>query len=172
MQIQIQIQIREPTLEDQIDFIAAMQASENHHFPWVNAPKTPEEFQRYLERSQDPRHQSFLVLEETGNIAGVFNLNEIVRGAFQSAYLGFYAVEGYAGKGIMSVGLKQVLARAFNQMGLHRLEANIQPDNSRSIYLVKNNGFKKEGFSPRYLNINGEWKDHERWAIIQEDIRR
>jgi RimJ/RimL family protein N-acetyltransferase len=167
--MQIQIQIREPKLEDQASFIAAMKSSENLHFPWVNAPKTPEEFQSYLERSQDPRHKSFLVLSEEGNIAGVFNLNEIVRGCFQSAYLGFYAVHGYAGKGIMSAGLKLVLKEAFTEMGLHRLEANIQLENFLSINLVKNNGFKKEGFSPWYLKINGKWRDHERWAITYEN---
>jgi RimJ/RimL family protein N-acetyltransferase len=165
------IKIREPQLEDQSAFIAAMKNSESLHFPWVNAPNTPEAFESYLARSQDPRHKSFLVLSEEGDIAGVFNLNEIVRGAFQSAYLGFYAVQGYAGKGVMSAGLKQVLARAFHEMGLHRLEANIQPDNSRSINLVTNNGFKKEGFSPRYLKINGQWRDHERWAMTYEDFQ-
>ncbi len=59
--------------------------------------------------------------------------------------------------------------KAFEELGLHRLEANIQPDNLKSINLVKNNGFKKEGVSPRYLKINGEWRDHERWAITYED---
>ncbi len=165
----MKIQIREPKLEDQAAFIAAMKNSESLHFPWVIAPKTPEEFQSYLEKSQDPRQKSFLVIEEAGEIAGVFNLNEIVRGCFQSAYLGFYAVQGFAGKGIMSAGLKLVLKHAFTEMGLHRLEANIQPDNFRSINLVKNNGFKKEGLSPRYLKINGEWRDHERFAITYED---
>ena len=70
----------------------------------------------------------------------------------------------------MSAGLKLVLKKAFEELDLHRLEANIQPDNFRSINLVKNNGFKKEGFSPRYLKINGEWRDHERWAITHEDF--
>jgi RimJ/RimL family protein N-acetyltransferase len=168
----MKIKIREPKSEDQAAFITAMQKSEKLHFSWVNAPKTPEEFQSYLERyqnHQDSRQKSFLVIEETGNIAGVFNLNEIVRGFFQSAYLGFYAVEGYAGKGIMSAGLKLVLRQVFTEMELHRLEANIQPENLPSINLVKHNGFQKEGYSPRYLKIDGAWQDHERWAITYED---
>ncbi len=77
------------------------------------------------------------------NITGVFNLSEIVRGYFQNAYLGFYAVADYAGKGYMSAGLKLVLQDAFENLKLHRLEANIQPGNIRSINLVKNNGFRK-----------------------------
>ena len=90
-------------------------------------------------------------------------------GSFQSAYLGFYANKRFAGQGLMSRGLRLVIREAFTQMGLHRLEANIQPDNASSIRLVKMNYFRKEGFSPRYLHINGEWRDHERWAITVED---
>ena len=100
----------------------------------------------------------------------VFNISEIVRSSFQSAYLSFYATCRFAGKGYMSAGLKLVLKKIFNELKLHRIEANIQPDNFSSLRLVKNNGFKKEGFSPRYLKINGEWRDHERWAITYEDF--
>lgn len=69
----------------------------------------------------------------------------------------------------MSAGLKLVLRHFFEEMKLHRLEANIQPENKRSIQLVKNNGFRYEGFSPRYLKINNEWRGHEHWAITAED---
>ena len=69
----------------------------------------------------------------------------------------------------MSAALKLVLKNAFEEMKLHRIEANIQPGNERSIQLVKSNGFRKEGFSPRYLQIDGKWCDHERWAITYED---
>ncbi len=96
------------------------------------------------------------------HIVGVFNLSEIVRGFFQSAYLGFYAVADYAGQGYMSAGLKLVLKKIFEEMDLHRLEANIQPNNHRPIHLVQKNGFRKEGYSPRYLKINNEWCDHVR----------
>jgi RimJ/RimL family protein N-acetyltransferase len=72
----------------------------------------------------------------------------------------------------MSSGLKLVLNEFFNEMKLHRLEANIQPENIRSINLVKNNGFRKEGYSPCYLKINNEWRDHERWAITLEDFNQ
>jgi [ribosomal protein S5]-alanine N-acetyltransferase len=61
-----------------------------------------------------------------------------------------------------------VLAESFGRLGLHRVEANIQPDNAASIALVRRCGFEREGFSPRYLRIGGAWKDHERWAIRSE----
>jgi ribosomal-protein-alanine N-acetyltransferase len=72
----------------------------------------------------------------------------------------------------MSAGLELVLARAFGELGLHRLEANIQPKNLRSKELVRRSGFRCEGLSPRYLKIAGRWRDHERWAITVEDRRR
>ena len=72
----------------------------------------------------------------------------------------------------MTAGLRAVMRRAFGPLGLHRLEANIQPENLSSVALVRRLGFRLEGFSPRYLKIGGRWRDHERWAITREDFRR
>lgn len=163
------VTILEPTLNDRDAFIAAMQRSQILHHPWVKSPQTPKEFNDYFHRSQQGNHKSFLICHPVGNIAGIFNISEIVRGLFQNAYLGFYAVTDYAGQGYMSSGLKLVLKKVFKEMGLHRLEANIQPENIRSINLAKNGGFRKEGYSPHYLNINNKWRDHERWAMTYED---
>jgi RimJ/RimL family protein N-acetyltransferase len=163
------VSIRELSLEDANEFIAAMRDSRFFHSPWVKAPYTQEEFNTYYQRSQQDNQRSLLICNHAGTIVGVFNISEIVRGFFQNAYLGFYAVANYAGHGYMSSGLKLVLQTVFEEMKLHRLEANIQPDNTSSIHLVRNNGFRKEGYSPRYLNINGVWRDHERWAITIED---
>ena len=96
-------------------------------------------------------------------------MSEIVRSAFQSAYLGYYAFRPHAGQGYMTEGLALVLRHAFGTLGLHRLEANIQPANHPSRALVRGLGFRKEGFSPRYLKIGGRWRGHERWAIVREE---
>ncbi|HAT8179101.1 TPA: GNAT family N-acetyltransferase [Legionella pneumophila] len=161
--------IREVTSEDKEIFLCAMQSSQVLHHPWVKAPLTLAEFDEYFSRYQKPNQKSYLVLH-ANDIAGVFNISEIVRGYFQNAYLGFYAVADYAGKGYMSTGLKLILAKVFKEMGLHRIEANIQPENIRSIWLVKQNGFRYEGFSPRYLKVDGVWQGHEHWAITYEDF--
>ena len=95
-----------------------------------------------------------------------------MRGPFQCAYAGYYAHQAHAGNGYMREGLDLLLRHAFRTMGLHRLEANIQPENAPSIALVRGAGFRLEGFSPRYLKIGGRWRDHERWAITVEDWRR
>ena len=161
--------IREPLHADAENFILAMTRSESIHSPWVIVPKTIDEYDKYILRIKQPNQKGFLVEVDEQDIAGVFNLSEIVYGCFQSAYLGFYATIDYVGCGVMSQALKLVLQYAFDSMHLHRIEANIQPKNAKSINLVKANGFKKEGFSPKYLKINDEWCDHERWAILYED---
>jgi len=110
----------------------------------------------------------FVALDHSDEIAGVIDIGNIVRGYFQSAYLGYYAFVPFTGSGYMRKGLHQVITYAFRKLKLHRLEANIQPDNERSIALVSGLGFKLEGVSPRYLKVCGRWKDHERWAILSE----
>ena len=165
------ITVREPGLKDEELFLEAMLRSCIFHHPWIKAPLTQEAFKNYLSRYQQTNHKSFLAFNAQEKLVGVFNINEIVRGVLQSAYLGFYANLDYSGSGSMSAALKCVLKKVFEEMGLHRLEANIQPENHRSIYLVRNNGFRKEGFSPRYLKIEEQWRDHERWAITSEDFR-
>lgn len=97
------------------------------------------------------------------------DVSEIVRGVFRSAYLGYFAFRPHEGRGLMSEGLGLVVRDAFRRLGLHRLEANVQPGNRASIRLVKRLGFRKEGYSPRYLKIRGRWRDHERWAILADE---
>jgi len=102
----------------------------------------------------------------------VINVSEIVRGALHSAYLGYYAFVPHAGRGYMTEGLALALNWVFGELRLHRVEANIQPGNDASRALVRRLGFRREGFSARYLKIAGRWRDHERWALVAEDWRR
>ena len=111
----------------------------------------------------------FVRRAEDNALVGVFVLSQIFRRNFQNAYLGYYGSAEHAGQGYMSEGIQLLLRHAFGSMGLHRLEANIQPGNERSIALAKGAGFRLEGFSPRYLKIDGKWRDHERWAILAEE---
>lgn len=162
--------LRYPSLEDEAEFIQMVRSSRTLHRPWVYPPSTQQAFVDYIERLQSDRHVSLLVCENgSGAIAGVINLNEIIRGAFQNAFLGYYAHADFAKQGYMTGGLQLALQHAFSALRLHRLEANIQPANQLSIQLVKRCGFRLEGMSPNYLCINGEWRDHERWAIVADE---
>lgn len=164
------ITLREPSAQDETAFISTMAKSRAFHFPFITAPCTAEAFEIYLHKSQQDSEQYYLVWDEgQQNIIGVFNISNMVHGVFKSAYLGYYAALDYAGKGFMSQALKLVLKEIFTTLDLHRIEANIQPTNTASIHLARRNGFIKEGFSPRYLKINGSWQDHFRFALTIED---
>ena len=166
------VELRSPTPADEHEFLAAMRSSRRLHRPWMYPPMTPEEFRQVLSRVEDDSFEPLLACRlEDGAIVGFINISQIVRGPFQSAYLGYAGVAGYTGHGYMSEGLQLVLARAFGELGLHRLEANIQPGNTASIAIAKRAGFVREGLSERYLKIGGRWRDHERWAIRAEQWR-
>ncbi|HEY4158947.1 MAG TPA: GNAT family protein [Polyangiaceae bacterium] len=154
------------------EFLLRVTQSQKLHRPWLAAPSTRTAFAAFVKRSQDVNRRSYFVcIAETRELAGVINIGEIVRGLFQSGYLGYYAFEPFSRQGYLSEGLALVLDEAFGELGLHRLEANIQPDNQASRRLVKRLGFRREGFSKRYLKIAGRWRDHERWAILAEEWR-
>ena len=161
--------LEKPRIEHAREFLAAMRESRGLHHPWVTAPSDPEAWRRYLDRLKRPNEEGFLIrLGGDKAICGVVNLNVITYEALCSAYLSYYAVQKYAQKGYMKEGLLLVIDHAFSEMGLHRLEANIQPENERSVRLVESLGFECEGYSPRYLRINGKWRDHERWALLSD----
>jgi [ribosomal protein S5]-alanine N-acetyltransferase len=163
--------VRAPAPDDRAAYLDAMRSSRRLHGRWV-PPASDESFDRLLRSAEDERYEpGFVCRIEDGAIVGFININEIVRGLFQSAFLGYAAVAPYAGQGYMREGLEVVMARAFTELGLHRLEANIQPANQASIALVRGAGFVREGFSERYLKIGGRWRDHERWAIRAEQWR-
>ena len=161
--------LRKPSAERRDEFLAAVARSRTLHRHWAHPPRTAKEFNDYVERLQRGAHIAHWVCTEDGELAGVININEIVRGVFRSGYLGYYAFIPHNGLGYMKRGLHAVLAEAFRRHRLHRLEANIQPDNEASRRLVQGCGFRLEGFSPRYLKLAGRWRDHERWAITVED---
>ena len=152
-------------------FIAAVHRSRRLHGRWVRPPATREHYQAFVRRARKPEQACHLVFTDDGELAGVINISEIVRGSFCSGYLGYYAFTPHAGRGHLRAGLTEVIRLAFREHKLHRLEANVQPDNHRSIALVRGLGFAREGYSPRYLKIAGRWRDHERWALTVESWR-
>ena len=161
------VYLRKVRASDRRELIERVAEGQSLLSPWISAPATPRAFRHYLRRTQSDDHEGLLVCRlDSDAIVGVINLNNIVRGSFLSASLGYYAISRHAGQGYMREGLELVKHYAFRQLGLHRIEANIQPTNQRSINLVKRCGFVREGFSRGFLHIDGAWRDHERWVAI------
>jgi ribosomal-protein-alanine N-acetyltransferase len=96
-------------------------------------------------------------------------LTNIVRGVFKSCYLGYKIDNQEINNGYMTEALEKVLEIAFEELELHRVEANIMPRNHRSLRVIEKLGFEQEGLSKRYLKINGTWEDHYRFALIHEE---
>ena len=164
------VHIFAPSRDCADDFIEFTTANEAFHQPWVFPATDAGTFRAYLERLEDGRARGFVVARTADDaIVGVINVNDIIRGGFSSASLGYYGSAAHACRGYMTEALGLVLDQAFDVIGLHRIEANVQPANANSLALIARLGFRKEGFSPRFLQIDGAWRDHERWAILAEE---
>ncbi len=94
------------------------------------------------------------------------NLTQIARGPFQSAMLGYAIDAAHEGQGLMREALAAVIEYAFGVQALHRLEANVRPENERSLRLLRSLGFEQTGLASRYLFIDGAWRDHLQHQLI------
>jgi ribosomal-protein-alanine N-acetyltransferase len=153
---------------DAEQIIQANLDSRSYHHPWVSPCVNMAGFVAWMAR-QNETNRSFVAREaSSGGVVGVVNVSQIYLGNFCSAYLGFYGIAAHAGQGLMTEALSLAIDHAFDVIGLHRLEANVQPENTRSLSLIRRLGFAREGFSRDYLRIDGAWRDHERWALLNE----
>ncbi|WP_428376871.1 GNAT family N-acetyltransferase [Lichenicoccus sp.] len=166
------VRLDEVSEADAAGLIRCNLASRAHHHPWatpfIDRPGFLAWFDRITEGALVAR---IARAAECGTVVGVITLGGILRGPFQNAYLGYYGMAGCGGRGLMTAGVGAMCRLAFQELGLHRLEANIQPGNAASIRLATRIGFRLEGFSPRYLQIDGVWQDHERYALLADEIR-
>ena len=163
------VYLRVPTSRDRAEFVALSLASASFYRGLASPLSTARAFAAYVERCRRPDYLGMLVCRrEDDQIVGSVNLSQIVRGTFQSAYMGYQVFQPFARQRYMTDAMTLVLRVTFARLRLHRVEANVQPTNVASIALVKHAGFVKEGYSPRDLKIGGRWRDHERWAITAE----
>ena len=147
-----------------------------HLAPW-DPPSPPdfatEAFQRERLRhataqAQDGSAQRWWMRlqEEPSRLVGSVGLTQIARGAFQNAMLGYAVDTSCEGQGLMREALQAVIAHAFSPaMNLHRIQANVRPENTRSVALLQRLGFDEEGFARDYLFIAGAWRDHRMFAL-------
>ncbi len=117
---------------------------------------------RNAEGTAHPR----VIVNESGAVAGRINLSDIVRGPFQSAHLGYWVSAGDNGRGLATAAVRETIAVAFGELGLHRVQAGILPHNTGSLRVLERNGFTRIGVAPAYLNIAGRWQDHILFQVI------
>ena len=166
------VRLVKPVADDRKAFLEAMKKSRSLHHPWVFPPLDAEAYERFLRNAAQSGEAVYLVKDNTdGGICGVVALNLIVYRALCSACVSYYGVRGRNGQGSIREGLSVLIGHAFEDLGLNRLEANIQPGNTPSLELARSLGFRREGFSPRFLNIGGTWRDHERWAMLSHEFK-
>jgi len=168
--------LEESDIPELIDYY---QRNKNFLEPWL--PRFGEEFftlefqLRRLEYEKELRdsgteyrYRIFKKDDPQKNIGNVA-VSQIIRGVLQSAFLGYSIDEKENGKGIATEAINKVIEKSFNELKLHRLEANIIPTNAASIRVVEKLNFTKEGYSRNYCKINDKWQDHLRFAVINQN---
>ena len=122
---------------------------------------------RERERSADHAYPFGVFVDQ--ELAGEINLNNVTRGAHQSATVGYWIDQARAGRGYIAESVAVLAQFAFEQLQLHRLEVCIVPRNTNSRRVVEKLGLRNEGIAERYLEINGTWEDHVRYAITADE---
>ena len=170
------VYLARPRAKDEQEFFDLIRASAEFLRPWEPAPPqglkqdSPERFRVLLAQNREGEHEKLFVRRASDDaLLGAINLNNIVRSVFECGALGYWIGAPYAGQGYMTEALRLMLRHVFDTLGLHRVEANLMPHNEASKALVKRAGFRYEGLSPRMLKIAGEWRDHERWALLADE---
>ena len=174
------VTLRPPRRVDYPAWASLRQQSRDFLEPWE--PAWPEDalsrasWRRRLRRAasewrDDSGYAFHLVLRDAGQLVGAATLSNVRRGVSQAASLGYWVGEAHARQGYMSEAVPLVLEFAFEQLGLHRLEAACLPSNEPSRALLARSGFTEEGLARRYLRIRGRWEDHLLFAILRDDPR-
>ena len=183
--------LRPPVPSDRDRLADAYARSAAHFDPWFPrrpAGETwPQTAERQIARAHDGLHSGsacrLIAVTGTGEPVGSFNLNNLVRGAFQNADFGWSLFEGHTGRGLATEALRAMLNLAFaprpepdlpadgirTGLGLHRVQANIMPRNGPSLRLAERLGFRREGVALRMLEIAGTWEDHILHALTAEE---
>jgi ribosomal-protein-alanine N-acetyltransferase len=172
------VRLRPPESDDYREWAALRGASRAFLEPWE--PRwAHNELERSAWRRRVKRYQAdftnghamaFFIFENaSGHLVGGITLGNIRHGVAQSAQIGYWIGEKFAGQGLMLEALLLLCDHAFDTLRLHRIEAACIPDNLRSIRVLEKAGFRREGLLRSYLRINGEWHDHYLYALIAQD---
>ena len=108
-------------------------------------------------------------IDVDGRFAGQVTVNNVVRGSAQFASIGYWLDQRYARRGVMPRAVALVVDHCFTTAGLHRIEVAIRPENTNSLRVVEKLGLREVGYAPKYLHIDGDWRDHRLYAITREE---
>ena len=125
---------------------------------------------RMMRREARAGRQLPFVIEHGGRFVGQLTVSNIVRGSAQFASLGYWIDESYAGRGITTRAVAMAIDHCFGPVGLHRIEVAIRPENTASLRVVEKLGIAEVGYAPRFLHIDGDWRDHRIFAVTREDV--
>lgn len=168
---------------DRAEFVRVRRISVQHLLPWSPEMGPGETFESLFTQSLDRAARGlasdtdyrFAAFQHTGELVGIFNLNNVIRGVFQNAFAGWWLSADSTGRGFGYEALSALLDHAFAEqpggVGLHRVQAGIIPGNLRSIRLAQRVGFREEGLARGYLKIAGQWQDHILFAKLSVEHR-
>ena len=129
------------------------------------------QYTRRLDRQMKASQGLTMLIEVNGGVAGQVSVGAVEHGAMSQGILGYWIAQRWGGLGITSLAVATVMDMVLKDLGLHRLEVNVKPDNERSLRLCRNLGLREEGYKKRYMSIASKWADHVSFAIDQEDVR-
>ena len=172
------VRLRPITQADRHTWRRVRQANAGWLGPWdATAPASsgaqPRSFAamvRAMRREARAGRQLPFVIELDGRFVGQLTVSNVLRGSAQFASVGYWVDEAYAGRGIVTRAVAMAVDHCFGPVGLHRVEVAIRPENHASLRVVEKLGFAQVGLAPRYLHIDGEWRDHRLVALTQEDV--
>ncbi len=172
--------LRPPVAADFEAWAALREASRAFLTPWepiwphddLTKPAFRRRLRRYGQDMRDDRAYPFFIFDRaTGALIGGVTLSNVRRGVAQACALGYWAGEAHAGKGFVSDAVRAVLPFCFDTLRLHRVEAACIEDNEASQHVLHACGFRREGVARSYLRIQGRWRDHLLFAVVDDDIR-
>lgn len=125
---------------------------------------------RTMRREARAGRQLPFVVEVDRRFVGQLTVSNVLRGSAQLASVGYWIDEAYAGRGVITRAVAMAVDHCFGPVGLHRIEVAIRPENHSSLRVVEKLGFHEVGLAPRYLHIDGDWRDHRLFALTTEEV--
>jgi [ribosomal protein S5]-alanine N-acetyltransferase len=174
------VYLRHPVMQDYSAWAELRAASRAHLTPWeplwtrdeLSRSNFRRRLRQYHREIREDVGYAYLVFREADScLIGGLNVSNVRRGIAQAASIGYWTGAPFAGHGLMTDAVRTIVHHGFDTLRLHRLEAACLPSNVASQRVLEKAGFKREGLARRYLKINGEWQDHDLFALLSDDPR-